>query len=250
MNRPSFSVASAIVVAIAVCSLTFQTNGFAQKMKAPVAKRKPIELKTHGHVRVDPYFWLNQREDQEVISYLEAENAYLKEQMKSTEGLQKKLFAETKSRIKLADVSVPYPENGFEYYSRTEEEKQYAIYCRKKTGSDEEQVILDVNELAKGNSFCSVRGLNVTTNTKLLAYAVDTVGRRKYNIRFKNLETGELLDDQIETVTGNMAWAEDNQTIFYARQDPQTLRSFRIYRHKLGTDAKDDPVVYEEKKSV
>ncbi len=247
MNRPSFSVASAIVVAIAVCSLTFQTNGFAQKMKAPVAKRKPIELKTHGHVRVDPYFWLNQREDQEVISYLEAENAYLKEQMKSTEGLQKKLFAETKSRIKLADVSVPYPENGFEYYSRTEEEKQYAIYCRKKTGSDEEQVILDVNELAKGNSFCSVRGLNVTTNTKLLAYAVDTVGRRKYNIRFKNLETGELLDDQIETVTGNMAWAEDNQTIFYARQDPQTLRSSRIYRHKLGTDAKDDPVVYEEK---
>ncbi len=229
-----------------VVMVLFSTSMEAQ-VKAPEAARKSKTLTTHGHQRNDPYFWLNERKNPEVIKYLKAENAYLKEQMKSTEELQKKLFEETKARIKQTDVSVPYPENGYNYYSRTTEGKQYSTYCRKKLGTEKEEVILDVNELAKGHKFCSVRGLDVTPDTKILAYGVDLVGRRKYTVRFKNLSTGKMLDDKIENVTGNMTWAEDNKTLFYARQDPKTLRSFQIYKHQLGTDAKTDQLVFEEK---
>ena len=227
--------------------LTLLSANLEAQLKTPEAARKPITLKTHGHERVDPYFWLNERKNPEVIKYLEAENAYLKEQMKSTESLQKKLFEETKARIKQTDVSVPYPENGYEYYSRTAEGKQYRTFCRRKSGTENEEVIVDVNELAKGHQFCSVRGLEVTTDTKTLAYGVDVVGRRKYNVHFKDLSSGKMLDDKIENVTGNMAWAEDNKTLFYTRQDPKTLRSFQIYKHTLGTDSKSDKLVYEEK---
>ena len=217
------------------------------QMNPPKADRKPKTLTTLGHERIDPYFWMNDRENPEVIKYLNAENEYLQSQLASTKDLQTKLFEETKSRIKQTDVTVPYPDRGYDYYRRTTEDKQYAIYCRKKIGSEDEQVILDVNQLAKGHAFCSVRSVDVSADTKTLAYASDTVGRRIYTIRFKDLATDELLPDVIENSTGNLTFAEDNKTLYYARQDAETLRSYQIYRHTLGTNATTDELVYEEK---
>ncbi len=214
----------------------------------PVAKVMPEKLEKHGHVRVDDYYWLNQRENPEVIAYLEAENAYTEAVMAHTKALQAQLFEEIKGRIKQTDLSVPYREGDYFYYSKTEEGKEYPIYARKK-GSPEgpEEILVDVNALAEGHGFTAVPRPAVSPAGNILAFAHDTVGRRFYNIRFKNLETGELLDDEISAVTANLAWAEDNRTLFYARQEPVTLRSFQIYRHVLGTDPAQDERVYEEK---
>ncbi len=213
----------------------------------PVAKVVPKELETHGHVRIDNYYWLNDREDPEVISYLEAENEYMQAMMAHTEELRATLFEEIKGRIKQTDLSVPYREGDFFYYSRTEDGKEYAIYARK-PGSLEapEQVVLDVNELAEGHGFYNASGLSVSSNHDILAFGEDTRGRRIYTIRFKNLDTGEFLPDEIPGVSGNMAWAEDNRTLFYTKRDPQTLRSFQVYRHVLGTDPAADELVFEE----
>ena len=216
--------------------------------RPPTAKVVPHMLTKHGDTRVDDYYWLKQRENAEVIDYLEAENKYTGEMTAHTQKLQKALFKEIKGRIKQTDESVPYKKEGYFYYTRYQDGKQYPLYCRKKGSLDApEEVMIDANKLAKGHEFLSVRGRQVSSNNNILAYAVDTLGRRIYTIRFKNLSTGELLDDTIETVTGNMAWANDNRTLFYTKQDPQTLRSYQIYRHLLGSDPADDPLVYEEK---
>ena len=213
----------------------------------PVAQAKPHELTTHGHTRIDEFYWMRDRENQEVIDYLLAENEFLKAKMSSTEALQSKLIKELKGRIKLTDSSVPTLDRGFWYYVRTDESLQYPIYCRKsQTLESEEQVMLDVNQVAEGQAYCSVVGVDASPNGKILAYGVDFVGRRKYSLRFKDLDTGELLADEIADVTGNFEWAEDNETLFYARQDPETLRSYQIFRHKLGTSPDDDILVYEE----
>ena len=148
------------------------------------------------------------------------------------------MVAETKARIKQDDTSAPVPDRGYEYYFRTEEGKQYPTYCRRKLGESKgpEAILLDQNKLAEGHEFLSVRGQQVSPNNNLLAFAVDFVGRRKYTLRIKNLETGELLSDEIKDITGNLVWAEDNKTLFYTRQDPETLRSFQVFRHELGTN--------------
>ncbi|MEM7457374.1 MAG: S9 family peptidase [Planctomycetota bacterium] len=218
----------------------------AAAQQPPECEKRPERLEAHGQVRIDDYYWLRERENPDVIAYLNAENDYMTAVMSETEALQEKLAAETRARIVQEDTSVPVTERGFDYYRRTEEGSQYPIYCRRKTGSDEEVVILDVNELAEGHDFCSVSGMDVSTNSSMLAYAVDTVGRRKYTLRIKSLETGETLADSIPDVTGNLVWAEDNETLFYTRQDPQTLRWFQIFRHRLGTDSSEDVLVYEE----
>ena len=213
----------------------------------PHAKKVPHELTTHGHTRVDPYYWLREREDSEVIAYLEAENAYMEAEMAEYKDLEKKLFEETKARIKQDDASVPVHNDGYWYYTRFEEGQQYPLYCRSTNRNQaDEQVILNVNKLAEGHEFCSVRGNRVSTDRNLLAFGVDFVGRRKYTVRVKDLTTGELLPDELVDVTGNMAWANDNKTLFYTRQDPETLRSYRVYRHTLGTDPAEDVLVYEE----
>jgi len=213
----------------------------------PAAQRKPHELEIHGDVRVDPYYWLREREDSQVIEYLNAENAYTDEQMQDFKQLEEKLFAETKGRIKEDDSSVPYFDDGYWYYTRFEEGQDYRLHCRSQhRDQSDEQVMLNVNQLAEGQSFCSVRGVQVSSGRNLLAFGVDVVGRRFYTLRFKDLESGKLLPDEIPNVTGNLAWAGDNQTLFYSRQDPETLRSFRIYRHRLGTDSAQDQLVFEE----
>jgi oligopeptidase B len=220
----------------------------AADVKPPVAKVIPHRLEKHGHVRVDNYYWLRERDNPEVIKYLEAENAYTAAMMAHTADLQEKLFREFKARIKQTDISVPFLRDGYYYYTRTEEGRNYPIYCRRKGSLDSpEEVLLDVNTVAEGHKFCSVSPPAVSPGQDLMAYAVDTVGRRFYTIRFKNLATGEDLPDVIPNVTGNIAWANDNRTVFYARQDPVTLRSHRIYRHVLGSNPAEDRLVYEER---
>ena len=216
-------------------------------MPAPIAIKKPQLLEIHGHQRQDPYYWMNDRENQEVIDYLNAENTYLKEVMKPTEGLQKQLFEEMKGRIKEQDESVPYFKSGYFWYSRFEKGSEYPVYCRK-FGRIEaaEEIILDVNILAEGKSYFQVGQATCSTNQQLLAFAADEVGRRIYTIHFKNLATQEILKDQIPGVTGNFVWAADQQSIFYSKQDPETLRSYQIFKHILGTPTTQDLLIYEE----
>ena len=214
----------------------------------PTAKKVAKELTIHGDTRTDNYYWLNQREDQEVIDYLTAENEYKEEILSHTKDFQEKLFEEIKGRIKQDDQSVPYKENGYFYITRYEEGQEYPIYSRKKGNLDaEEEIMLNVNELAKSYSFFNVGGRSVSPDNKLLAYGEDTLSRRIYTIKFKNLETGEMLDDTIEGTTGGAVWAADNQTVFYNMKDPTTLRGYKIMRHKLGTPSSEDVVVFEEK---
>ena len=216
-------------------------------MKSPQAPKKPQLLEIHGHQRIDEYYWMNDRENPEVIAYLEEENAYLREVMKPTEAFQKLIFDEMKARIKEDDQSVPYFKSGFHWYIRYEKGAEYPIYCRKKGSMDApEDVILDVNQLAQGKSYYQVGGTVTSPNQKLLAFAVDELGRRIYTIHFKNLETGEIASESIPEVTGNLIWAADNQTLFYSKQDPETLRSHRIYKHILGTDPGEDLLIFEE----
>ncbi|MBD3854043.1 MAG: S9 family peptidase, partial [Acidobacteria bacterium] len=201
----------------------------------------------HGDVRVDDYYWLRERTNPEVLAYLEAENAYTAAVMVPTEELQTELFEELKNRISPDESTVPALYDGYYYYKRYEKDLEYPIHCRREGSSEApEEIILDANQVAEGHDFCSVRGLAVSSDTNLLAWAVDTVGRRKYKIRLTNLETGEAMTDVIPEVTGNLVWANDNRTIFYAKQDPETLRSYRIYRHVLGTDPSEDVLVFEE----
>lgn len=217
-------------------------------MNAPKAPQKPTVLETHGHQRIDPFYWMNDRENPEVIEYLHAENKYLEEVMKPTESFQKRLFEEMKSRIKEDDQSVPYFKSGYFWYVRYRTGGEYPIYCRKpKSLENQEEVILDVNELAEGKSFYQVGGSATSPDQKTLAFAADEVGRRIYTIHFKNLETGEISTKSIPDVTGNFAWAADNLTLFYSKQDPETLRSHKIYKHLLGTDPEQDKLIFEEK---
>ncbi len=213
----------------------------------PVAERIPHTLTAHGVERVDDYYWLKERENPEVTAYLEAENAYTTATLAHTEPLQKELFDEIVGRIKQDDQSVPYFENGYFYYDRHETGGEYPIYCRRmKTMDAAEEIILNVNQLSEGHEYFDVRGLQISTDNTLLAFAQDSVGRRLYSLRFKNLETDEIYPDLLPDVTGNVVWAGDNRTVFYTRQDPETLRSHRVFRHVLGTDGSDDVLVFEE----
>lgn len=214
--------------------------------KPPVAKKIPKETKIHGRTLVDDYFWLREKSNPEVIAYLEAENAYTDAVMKPTEDLQRRLYEEMLARIKQTDLGVPYRKGDYYYYTRTEAGKQYPILCRRK-GSLEaaEEVMLDLNELAKGEKYLGLGASEVSDNGSLLAYSTDTTGFRQYTLQFKDLRTGKLLPEKIEKTT-SVVWAADNKTVFYGREDA-AKRPYRIYRHQLGTDPSTDQLVYEEK---
>lgn len=213
----------------------------------PKAKKIAKELSIHGDTRVDNYFWLNERENPEVVKYLEAENDYNEKMTAHTKQFQVDLFEEMKSRIKEDDASVPYKLNGYWYYVRFEVGKGYPIYARKKeTLKAEEEILFDCNQMAEGHAYFKLSGLSVSPNNKLVSFGVDTVSRRKYTIQIKNLETGEILPTKIETTTGGSTWANDNKTLFYTRKDEETLRSDKIYQHILGEDPANDMLVYQE----
>ncbi len=217
------------------------------KAEAPVAKKVIKELVKHDDVRVDNYYWMNDREDQEVISHLEKENEYYAKMTAHTTDFQSSLFEEMKSRIKEDDTSVPYKNNGYWYITRYEQGKEYPIYSRKKENLEApEEIIFDCNELAKGHEFFNLSSFSISPDNTLAAFSVDTVSRRKYTLQIKNLETGEILADKVDNTAGNSVWADDNQTIFYSKQDDVTLRSDKIFRHKLGETGEQDALVFHE----
>ena len=217
------------------------------QVKPPVAKKISKELTIHGDTRIDNYYWMNDRENPEVIAHLNAENAYTEAVMKHTEALQGKLFEEIKSKIKQEDESVPYKRNGYYYYTRTVPETEYYVVCRKKENlSAPEEVMLDVNLMADGFDYYALGGTSVSPDNSILAFGIDTVSRRNYTIRFKNLETGELLDDVIPFTNGRATWANDNKTVYYERRNDETLRSERVMKHVLGTPAENDVEVFYE----
>ncbi len=226
---------------------------------APIAEKKDSLLSIHGDTRVDPYFWMRLTDEQKnaavpddqtqkVLDYLNEENAYADTVMKNTTALQEKLFNEIVGRIKKDDESVPYFSNGYWYYTRYEKDSEYPIHCRKKeTLESEEEILLNVNELAKGHTYYAASGLTVSKDNKYLAFGEDTVSRRIYTIRFKNLETGEFLKDEIVNAEASGAWANDNQTYFYTSKNMVSLLSEKIWRHQLGSENSRDVMVYQEK---
>ena len=217
-------------------------------IQPPIAKIIPKKLKKHNEIRIDNYYWLNDRENPEVIDYLNQENAYYQAKTAHTKDFQKVLFEEMKSRIKEDDQSVPYLYNGYYYITRFEKGKDYPIYSRKKESlSAKEEILFNCNEMAKDKPYFQLGALSVSPDNKLALFSYDIVGRRIYTIQIKNLETNEVLEDKIENVTGSAVWANDNKTIFYSDQDEVTLRSDKIFKHKLGASQSEDVLVYFEK---
>ncbi|QNL51000.1 S9 family peptidase [Olivibacter sp. SDN3] len=221
-------------------------------VEAPEADKIPHERVLHGDTVVDNYYWMidyfkNGPDSSRVIEYLNAENKYLDTMMKGTEGFQEKLFKELKDRIKEKDESVPYFKNGYYYYTRTEDGKQYYKFCRKKETLDAaEELLLDVDDMAEGHAYFSAGGFSVSPDNKLMAFGIDTVSRREYVIHIKNLETGELYAEKIKGTTGSVAWANDNRSFFYTSKNPVTLLTEKIKKHVLGEDSESDKIVYEE----
>lgn len=213
----------------------------------PVAKKLPVQLEKHNDTRVDDYFWMNERDSPEVLSHLEEENRYYNEMTAHTKAFQAELFEEMKGRIKEDDASVPYKHNGYWYYRRFETGKDYPLYCRKEGSLDAPEIIVfDNNEMAVGHSYFSQASYSVSEDNTIAAYGIDTVSRRQYTIRFKNLVTGEILNTEIKNTTGGAVWANDNKTVYYSRKDEETLRSNQIFKHTLGTDPSEDVLVYQE----
>ncbi|MBT1696336.1 S9 family peptidase [Fulvivirgaceae bacterium PWU4] len=228
-------------------------------IQPPSPEKVPHELTAHGNKRVDNYYWMKltdaqknaekkDEQTQKVLDYLNAENQYLEAKMKHTEALQEKLYKEIIGRIKQTDESVPYKDNGYWYYNRYEAGQEYPIYCRKKgTLEAPEEIMLNVNDLAKGHEYCQVTGLSVSEDNNLLAYGMDTVSRRRYTVYIKDLKTGKIVDKPVPNTEGDVTWANNNKTFFYTMKDSLTLRSDKIYRHTLNTDPAKDPLVFTEK---
>jgi oligopeptidase B len=232
--------------------MKFNENG------TPIAVRKQHEIEQHGDKRNDPYYWMRLTDEQknaetpddhtkEVLDHLNAENAYLKKVLSRTEDLQTELYEEMVGRIKQDDQSVPYLENGFYYLTKYEEGQEFPVFSRKKENLEAEEILLlNVNELAKDHAFYQIGGLSISPDNKLLAYGEDTKSRRKYTLKFKEIGSDVYLKDKITNTTGHAVWGNDNKTIFYTVKD-SSLRSYKIYRHKLGTNPKEDIEVFHEK---
>lgn len=255
MRLVTFLTVTVLATALSSCEqeIADQTAKTTSKMydktglEQPQATKKPKSLTIHGDTRTDNYYWLNQREDEEVLAYLNAENEYTKNMIGHLDTFQEKLYQEIIGRLKPDDTSVPYKDNGYFYITRFEEGKEYPIYSRKKGSLNaEEEIMLDANQLAKSYNYYNIGGREVSLDNRLLAYGEDTLSRRIYTLRFKNLETGELLPDEIPGTTGSAVWANDNQTVFYTLKDDTTLRSYKVMRHRLGTPVSEDVAVFSE----
>ena len=241
-------ILSCLCVIFVFNSTNFKAQNMPEKIQPPIAKIIPKKLEKFGDVRIDNYFWLNDRKNPEVIDYLTKENAYYKKMTVHTKIFQKSLFEEMKARIKEDDESVPYLYNGYYYITRFETGKDYPIYSRKKESlSAKEEIMFDCNKLSKGHAYFQLGGLSISPDNAYATFAVDTIGRRIYSIKVKNLKTNEILDDKIENTSGDSTWANDNKTIFYTHQDKVTLRSDKVFKHKLGANSADDVLVFEEK---
>ncbi|MEM6396965.1 MAG: S9 family peptidase [Bacteroidota bacterium] len=230
----------------------------SQEHAPPMAEKQAYEMTLHGHTRVDDYFWMRLSDEQKmaeqpdeqtqkVLDYLNAENNYFDQMMAHTVGLQETIFEEMKGRIKEDDTSVPYKRRGYVYQTRYETGQEYPIYSRFKGNMEaEEEIMLNVNDMAEGYEFFSVGGLSVSLDDRYIAYGVDTLSRRIYDIYLKDLETGELLPDFIPATTGRATWSADGKYLFYTVKEPVSLRSYRVMRHEIGTPSTDDVMIYEE----
>jgi oligopeptidase B len=233
-----------VLFVIAISTLSF--CAVDQNANPPIATKMPHKTEIHGEELIDNYFWMREKENPEVIKYLDAENEYTNAIMKDTEGLQDKLYKEMLGRIKETDQSVPVKIDDYYYYSRTEEGKQYPIHCRKNGSLEaQEEIMLDENALAEGQKYFSTGVLDVSPDHRLLAYSTDTDGSEIYTIYIKDLSTGELLKDVITNTSYSLEWSNDNKMLFYTTLD-ETMRPYKVFRHILGTDAKDDSLIYHE----
>ena len=244
---------------LTLLSVIFLTSCMNNSVTPPIAEKQPYEMIKHNDVRVDDYYWMRLTDDQKkaenydektqkVVDYIDNENIYTQESLKHTNKFQDKLFDEIVGRIKKDDESVPYFSNGYFYYTKYEPGKEYAINCRKKgTLDSDEEIILDQNILADGKDYFAVGGWSVSPNNEWLAYSTDYISRRIYTVHFKNLLTGETIQNAISNSSGSVAWANDNRTVFYTSKNDVTLLSEKIWRHKLGSDSKSDEMVYHEK---
>ena len=215
-------------------------------MDIPKAKKINKKLTAHGEVRIDPYYWLNERENPEVIQYLEQENEYCDFVMKDTELLQRELFEEMKSRYKEEDESLPYFFNKYWYITRYEKGAEYPVFTRKyQSQENEEELLLDVNILADRHDFYDVGGISISLNNEIMTYSEDITGRRIYTIHIQNLKTKEKLEEKLENTTGRIVWANDNEHFFYIQKN-EHLRAYKIYRHRLGTSQEEDVLVFHE----
>ena len=239
-------------LSLILISSLFSCNTKTQKSmpelpKPPLAKQIPKKLTIHDDVRIDEFYWLNDRENPEVIDYLNKENDYYNAHTAHTKDFQVSLFDEMKSRIKEDDSSVPYKYNGYWYITKFKKGKDYPIYIRKKeTLEAAEELLFDCNEMANGHSYFRLVGLNISPNNNMTSYAIDTTGRRQYKLHIKDLKTNQVFKEEISNTTGGSTWANDNKTLFYTLKDETTLRSEAIYKHLLNTDPKLDELIYEE----
>ena len=235
-----------VIFAFMACKKKITMN-FDTTLKAPVAEKIPYQLKTHGDIRVDNYYWLKERENPEVIDYLERENDYYHKMTEDSESFREDLFEELKGRIKEEDESVPYFLNGYWYITRFEKGQQYPIYIRKKDSlTAAEEVLFDCNQMAKGHDYFRLVGMNVSPDNTKVIYGIDTKSRRKYTLYVKDLMTGEVLDTAIKNTTGGSAWAADNTHFFYVHKNPQTLRSEKVYRHEINQPTVQDTLIFHE----
>ena len=230
------------------CKQDTSKNTMSNTIQAPITKQISKELSKHNDIRVDEFYWLKDRENQEVIDYLNDENNYYDAKTAHTKDFQNSLFEEMKSRIKEDDSSVPYKFNGYWYITRYEKGKDYPIYTRKKESlTATEELLFDCNKMAKGHSYFRLVGLNISPDNERAAFALDTIGRRQYTLYIKDLKSDKILEDKVDNCTGGSTWANDNQTLFYTLKNETTLRSEAVYRHKLGTSSSEDVLVFEEK---
>ena len=256
MKSTLFFLASALIFASCNSTVT------PQPLTPPMAKKIPFEMTEHGDTRVDNYYWMRlsdeqknapdssrDQQTQDVLDYLNAENAYTKSMLAHTDAFQAKLFEEMKGRIKETDQSVPVKDNGYWYYTRYEAGKDYAFNCRKKDSMETgtEEVLVNGPALAQGHDYWALGGIDVSEDNTIVVYSEDVVSRRIYTASFRNIQTGEMLADKIEGIAGCPVWANDNKTLFYVKKDPTTLREFQIWKHTLGTPQSSDVVVFEEK---
>lgn len=245
MKRQTTAPVRLMIVLSIIAALNVTSFAQSNALRAPMTEKKTKTTKIHDDTMIDEYFWLREKSNPEVIAHLEAENAYAEAMMKPTAALQDKLYKEMVGHIKETDVTAPYRWNGYFYYSRTEQGKQYPINCRKKGSLDaKEEVVLDQNEMAKGLKFFSVGAFVPSDDGNLLAYSTDTTGYRQYKLQIKDLQSGQLLPESFERV-GNVAWATDNKTIFFTTEDATTKRSDKFFRHVLGSNQTD--LIFEEK---
>ena len=230
------------------CKKNASQSTMAHSIETPKPKQIHKELSKHDDVRIDEFYWLNDRDNSEVIDYLNKENEYYEAKTAHTKDFQENLFQEMKSRIKEDDSSVPYKYNGYWYITKYEKGKDYPIYTRKKGSLEsKEELLFDCNVMAEGHSYFNLRSINVSPDNSLVAFALDTIGRRQYTLHIKDLKTNTILGDKVDNCTGSSTWANDNKTLFYTLKNEITLRSEAIYKHKLGTNSDDDQLVFEEK---